>query len=178
MPASKSGNVRPYRYSNVEDFWRRIKKSTSQECWPWIGRSIHRTGYAQVRFQGRLYRVHRLAYQLTYGLIPEGKHVCHTCDVRICCNPNHLWLGTNAENVADKVSKNRQRKNLSDETVAAIRQDHANGASYNQLAIKYKINRGTIYKILKFLIHRLSANQSSAIPIASPDNPACDGQIS
>ena len=53
-------------------------------------------------------RAHRLAYQLVHGPIPNAFQVCHTCDTPLCCRPDHLWLGTNAENQADCTRKGRR----------------------------------------------------------------------
>jgi len=86
-------------------------------CIEWQkGRSC---GYGQVTNRGRPDRAHRASYKLNKGTIPEGLCVLHSCDNKICINPEHLWLGTLADNVADMVSKNRhvgyRRKNgLSD----------------------------------------------------------------
>jgi hypothetical protein len=76
------------------------------ECWLWTG-ATDGDGYGKVRQGERLFSVHRLAYEQWVGPIPEGMVVCHTCDVTNCCNPAHLWLGTSAENTADKMAKGR-----------------------------------------------------------------------
>jgi hypothetical protein len=69
-----------------------------------------RDGYAQIGFLGKMYPVHRLAYLLFTGSIPEGLFVCHNCDNRRCFNPKHLWLGTCKDDMEDKVKKGRQAK--------------------------------------------------------------------
>lgn len=88
-------------------------------CWlrhEWIGRG----GYSQIRVNGGGVRAHRLAWELTSGAIPGGLHVCHRCDVRNCCNPAHLFLGTHADNMADMAAKGRKSAPKSAEHRAAL----------------------------------------------------------
>ena len=70
-------------------------------------------GYAYVSIRGKLYRLHRLAYEVFHGQIPKGPQVCHTCDTKNCVNTAHLWVGTGKQNSEDMVDKGRQgdRKN-------------------------------------------------------------------
>lgn len=75
----------------------------------WIFRAKHRgyNGYIQASFRGKVWRVHRYAYTVAKGPIPEGLFVCHSCDERACCNPDHLWVGTREENMQDSKRKGR-----------------------------------------------------------------------
>jgi len=90
------------------------RKTIKQEdgCHIWTGQ-ITGSGYGRIEFShypGRYRaRTHRVAYELAHGPIPEGMLVCHTCDVRLCCNPKHLFLGTYADNYHDMVAKGRSR---------------------------------------------------------------------
>lgn len=74
-------------------------------CWLW-NRSVDGKGYGLFKIKNRTVKAHRLSYQLYKGRIGV-KQVCHTCDVRNCINPEHLWLGTNLENSLDMVAKGR-----------------------------------------------------------------------
>lgn len=80
----------------------------STGCILWTG-ALGTDGYGQLWWQGRLVRVHRLAWELVSGPIPEGKHVCHHCDAPTCINFDHLFLGTHADNMADRSRKDRHR---------------------------------------------------------------------
>jgi hypothetical protein len=76
-------------------------------CWLWTLKPEN-DGYGRLRVApGRRIRVHRLAWELTRGPIPDGMRVCHTCDTPLCVNPAHLWLGTDADNAADRSAKGR-----------------------------------------------------------------------
>ena len=77
------------------------------ECWIWP-KGKDRKGYGQFHYgKDATYKAHRISYELFNHPIPNGLHVCHTCDVPSCINPEHLWTGTNAENMQDKMKKGR-----------------------------------------------------------------------
>ena len=91
----------------IEQFWASVDKSGGDEaCWNWK----QATTYGEYYLGTHKERTHRLAYNLSTGQdIPAGMEVCHTCDNPKCCNPQHLWLGTNAENIEDMRRKGRAR---------------------------------------------------------------------
>ncbi len=78
-------------------------------CWLWQ-RGLDRYGYARLTVAYKYRRAHRLAWLLFVGPIPKGLYVLHTCDVRHCINPQHLFLGTNLDNIRDMERKGRARR--------------------------------------------------------------------
>lgn len=102
----------------VEDrFWEKVIVADKDDCWKWIGAKL-RHGYGSFYFKGRAHLAHRLAYILSNGEIEGGLHVRHKCDNPNCCNPNHLELGTHADNMHDRVK--RGRSSISEETKILI----------------------------------------------------------
>lgn len=97
---------------------------------------------------------HRLAYEMCIAPIPRGLHVLHRCDNPPCCNPDHLFLGTIADNNADKVAKGRQMRGtmtpravLTESQVSDIRARYAAGERVMDLAVEFGVSRAQISNI-------------------------------
>lgn len=94
----------------IERFWKKVCVGTVEECWLWTGRrNQHGYGLWTPTFRAKDLRAHRVSYELKVGPIPDGLFVCHRCDVRNCVNPIHLFVGTNTDNMLDKIQKGRDR---------------------------------------------------------------------
>lgn len=87
-------------------FWNCIKKLGDNDCWEWQ-KTKTKHGYGTVNYKGERTTAHRIAYKLTKNDIPKGLIVMHSCDNPACCNPSHLSVGTQKENISDMIKKGR-----------------------------------------------------------------------
>jgi hypothetical protein len=123
-------------------------------CWLWGG-SNGNHGYGQINFGGTEC-AHRFIYKLYVGKIPKGLFVCHSCDNRLCVNPNHLFLGTNLDNVNDMVYKKRHafgdrsgQRVLDSKLVVDIRKMHSCGFTIYRIAKIVGVDYSTIWHAIK-----------------------------
>ena len=94
----------PERMSLEDRFWSRVDKKGPDDCWEWTG-YIGDWGYGTMQY-GYNSSAHRISYEIAYGPIPKGKKCLHKCDNRKCVNPNHLYLGTQSDNMYDRAKRN------------------------------------------------------------------------
>jgi len=142
------------RRNFAERFWEKVTKTPS--CWLWTGGKTQ-DGYGQMNRDGLNVRANRISWELHNGPIPDGQFVLHCCDNPSCVRPDHLFLGDDAINMADRNAKNRQARGersggakLTASVVQEIRSEHATGTtSYRKLASKHKVGRSTIQAIIE-----------------------------
>ena len=126
-------------------------------CVEWQGK-LSPAGYGRFTFHGITQRAHRVAYFLEYGFLTRNLHVCHHCDNPKCVKPEHLFLGTDADNIADKVKKGRSHRPVADtnpntpftwDMVRAIRDEYSNSKlSYRAIGRKIGVSHSTISGLL------------------------------
>lgn len=151
-----------YNITPLEDrFWSKVNTRGDDECWPWMGH-LNNKGYGMIRLgsanRGKVL-AHRLSYELAKGKIPEGSVIMHMCDNPACVNPAHLSVGTQKQNMLDKVAKGRDRNGsrrgsqigtsvLTDEQVASIRERYIAGIKMNDILSEFGVSRPTVKRII------------------------------
>jgi HNH endonuclease len=120
----------------------------TENCWLWKG-GVDICGYGSTNFKGsRKARAHRVAYELFKEPIPKGMLVLHRCDNPSCCNPDHLFVGTQKDNKKDQASKDRIGWKLKAADVIEIKKLRASGMVMRAIANLYKVGESTISHII------------------------------
>lgn len=158
--ASSSGGERPLHTRKAEGskpssptkFWDRVAVRAHDQCWPWLAAKNNK-GYGRTVYEGKAWKAHRLAFTLIKQPIPDGFCVRHKCDYPACCNPDHLELGTLADNNSDCVERGRHitprghrngNAKLTSSDVHKIRNDLRRG---NEIALGYGISEAQVSQI-------------------------------
>ena len=160
--AKKHLMIPPLSPQDILRFWSKVRIRQSEKCWPWMAGSLS-NGYGWFALHGRPRQMrvaHRVAWVIAKGSLPTDICVCHHCDNRLCCNPSHLFLGTQADNIRDALEKGRLRQpgfcgeqngnsRLTKEKVRKIRAEYAIGnISQRALATKNGVCQRTINMII------------------------------
>lgn len=148
--------------SNLADrFHALVQKGSDDECWPWVGKT-DALGYGRIctrKYDGTGHRqslTHRIAYQLSTGENISEKVICHKCDNPRCCNPSHLFAGTQGDNIRDMHSKGRSasvkgernpRAILSESDVSLIKMRILQGESVASIARHFLVGHSTVLHI-------------------------------
>ena len=140
-----------------ERFWEKVRKGEGDSCWEWLG-GKNKKGYGRLStpLKGGPKLVHRLSYEWHIGPIPDGACICHRCDNPSCVNPDHLFVGTKADNNADMKRKGRWSHGvgrplakLDDDKVRCIREAYASsGITKYRLAKQYGVSFTCISYVL------------------------------
>lgn len=140
----------PKRPDAESRFWEKIVPVTESGCWIWTGATSH-SGHGQFYWKGKLSRSHRVSWEIRFGAIPGDASVLHKCDVPCCVNPEHLFLGSQADNMRDMREKGRScagevnsHSKLTKEDVIHIRESAFGGA---QMAATFGVSHSTICDI-------------------------------
>lgn len=166
QPKDTTNKLRIYHRSRrippEQRFWSHVQKS--DECWEWTGATgSHGYGMMSVGYlvDGDLRQVttHRFSWELHFGAIPKGMFVCHHCDNRACVRPDHLFLGTPKDNIADMYAKGRSgelrgedqpNSKLTEKQVIEIRRLYETGDyTYRSLGARFNVHKTTIQGIIK-----------------------------
>lgn len=125
----------------TERLWSKVAVSDPNSCWDWQG-GLNIGGYGQVNFRGRSMIASRVMWSFFNGEIPEGMCICHRCDRPQCCNPDHLFLGTPADNSQDRIEKGRPITNrrYTDEQIQEMRRLRDEGYTLGQISRRYGIS--------------------------------------
>lgn len=151
----------PRGLSREEAFrWHMPEDPPKEGCWEWRGR-MDLCGYGKVRFGGKTHGAHRASYGVFKGEIPKGMKVLHDpvlCNNPPCVNPNHLRVGTQADNMRDRVLAGTHQRGgegshfakLTEDDVRNIRNSYAaGGINYSELAHKYSVTASTVSDVVR-----------------------------
>jgi hypothetical protein len=152
-----TGRYLPSSQTLEERFWSKVDKRSPDDCWEWKA-NRHSFGYGNFWIKQREYGAHVVAYELTYGRVPKGLCVCHTCDNPACCNPNHMFLGSRGDNNRDRDRKGRRRTRgafgerhrsakLKNTDIPRILELIEEGLTYRSIAVRYGVSSSRISDI-------------------------------
>jgi hypothetical protein len=132
-------------------FWEKVDKTGN--CWLWT--AGRKGSYGTFRCASAGHYAHRYSYILHFGAVPDGMLVCHKCDNGRCVRPDHLFIGTHADNMADRNRKGRARGGghhtpikLTADQVRSIRSEYASGVFQIELARRYDVHPNTISAVI------------------------------
>ncbi len=135
-----------YSQKIQERFWSKVEKGEC--CWEWVG-NRNNWGYGRIRIKGKFSQAHRVSWEIHNGPIPEGLLCLHKCNNRPCIRPDHLYVGTQKDNMRD-MSKagNHNLSKLTWAIVEEVRQLNTQGVSKSKLAEVCRVSRTQMDNII------------------------------
>jgi hypothetical protein len=124
---------------------------TENGCWECISHPLSKDGYPRIVRNRKTYGGHRYSYLLHYNKIPDGLHVLHKCDNRLCINPEHLFLGTHKDNMQDMIKKGR--------AVGASGRKQTKEEKEKRGMIMSKLSTEQLFEIKKLLLQKISTQK-------------------
>jgi hypothetical protein len=169
-PRSKEQGQCPMHSNSVLDRLMKKVEKRQDGCWIWNGAKTGNTERAygvisikSVRVAPML--VHRVVYESRFGPVPDGLDVCHSCDNRLCVNPDHLWTGTRKQNMQDCASKGRHwsqtgkysppkgsshpMARINEDDVVEIRKLHSSGKSMAEIGRAFGVTKTSVWQIIR-----------------------------
>ncbi len=135
------------RKTLLQRFEEKVYPEPNTGCWIWAGYS-NKKGYGAIGHYPKVKSAHRVSFELFNGKIPNNQCVCHSCDNTFCVNPDHLFLGSNAQNANDRLIKFRYGKKLTSENILEIRLLYKSGVKQKHIAPIYGVSKGYISTII------------------------------
>lgn len=141
--------------SSIARFWSKVDKNGPNGCWLWMGYTDPKMGYGVFCVDHKHVKAHRFSWALVNGAIPEDKRALHNCDNPPCLSPDHLWLGTNADNNLDRDSKGRhvrlvgEKNGWSRLTTEQALEIKTSNASITDMMRKFGISRCHAHNVRK-----------------------------
>ena len=146
-------------------FWTKVRMGGSDECWNWTASVIpgRGGGYGRFGIAQKVFYAHRVAWEFVNGEVPDGLSVLHTCDNPSCCNPAHLFLGTQSDNMRDMWMKRRHsvanpRGRLTPKQVEVLREEWKRGRfTQKKLAMLFGVSQSSVCRLTKERIQQLKS---------------------
>ena len=160
------------------DFWDKVAKGTPEECWPWTG-FVKPSGHGLTSIKGQPIHASRKAWILARGRIEPGKQVNHKCDNALCCNPDHMYLGTQVDNLIDMwrnpVPEDRKAHGrptiLSSAELAELYRMRVGGAKLTACAAKFGVHISTVCRYITDMRREKLSRLRTARLVSKPTNP-------
>lgn len=120
-------------------------------CWVWVG-AVASSGYGKIGAGGKWGKTisaHRVAWEKVHGEVPGKLQVLHRCDNKLCVNPQHLWVGTQVDNIQDCISKGRiKTTKLTKDQVVMIRSNYQKGVGTTEISRALNVHQTTIQRVV------------------------------